>query len=344
MFGSMRVLEETKIFLIAEIAQAHEGSLGIAHSYIDALATTGVDAVKFQTHIAEAESSAYEPFRVNFSYQDQTRLDYWKRMEFTEDQWIGLKEHCDKVNLEFISSPFSNKAVDLLERVGVKRYKIGSGEISNFLLLERVSRTEKPVILSSGMSTVSEIEEAINYLRNRAVEVSVLQCTTAYPTKAEEWGLNVMTDFMDKFSCPVGFSDHSGDIFACLAATSLGAQILEFHVVFDHKMFGPDAKASLTIEQISQLVNGVRQIEKSLSIPVDKSDTARFESLKVMFGKSLAINKDLKIGHTLTFEDLESKKPGNKGIPARDYQSVIGKTLLKNKNAYEFLEDDDIQE
>lgn len=115
------------LFLIAEIAQAHEGSLGIAHSYIDALAETGVNAVKFQTHIAEAESSAFEPFRIKFSYEDATRYDYWKRMEFTPAQWDGLREHCDRAGLEFISSPFSLAAVDLLETVGVKRYKIGSG-------------------------------------------------------------------------------------------------------------------------------------------------------------------------------------------------------------------------
>ena len=118
--------------IIAEIAQAHDGSLGTAHAYIDALAATGVDAIKFQTHIAEAESSIHEPFRVKFSKQDATRMAYWKRMEFTIEQWHGIKAHCDEVGLEFISSPFSNAAVDLLERVGVQRYKIGSGEVSNF--------------------------------------------------------------------------------------------------------------------------------------------------------------------------------------------------------------------
>ena len=122
-------------FLIAEIGQAHEGSLGILHSYIDALADTGVDAVKFQMHIAEAESSAFEPFRVKFSLEDATRFDYWKRMGFTFEQWKGIKEHCDAVGLEFMCSPFSNLAVDWLEELGVKQYKIGSGEVNNLLLL-----------------------------------------------------------------------------------------------------------------------------------------------------------------------------------------------------------------
>jgi N-acetylneuraminate synthase len=121
------------MFIIAEIGQAHNGSLGMAHAYIDALAKTGIDAIKFQTHIAEAESSIHEPFRVKFSKQDATRFDYWKRMEFTLEQWKDLKAHCDDVGLEFMSSPFSNVAVDVLETVGVKRYKIGSGEVNNFL-------------------------------------------------------------------------------------------------------------------------------------------------------------------------------------------------------------------
>ena len=149
-----------KTFIIAEIAQAHDGSLGILHSYIDALATTGIDAIKFQTHIAEAESSIHEPFRVKFSYVDDTRFDYWKRMSFTLEQWQGIKKHCDEVGLEFMSSPFSLAAVELLEAVGIQRYKIGSGEVSNLLMLDRICRTGKPIILSSGMSSMDELDQA----------------------------------------------------------------------------------------------------------------------------------------------------------------------------------------
>ncbi len=150
-------MKKTDVFIIAEIAQAHDGSLGIAHSFIDALKDTGVDAVKFQVHIAEAESSIYEPFRVKFSYEDATRYDYWKRMEFEPYQWSGLKKHCEECGLEFMASVFSNAAVDLLEKLGVKRYKIGSGEVSNLLLLDKIAYTGKPVILSSGMSSYEEL-------------------------------------------------------------------------------------------------------------------------------------------------------------------------------------------
>ena len=329
-----------KTFIIAEVAQAHEGSLGILHSYIDALAQTGVDAVKFQTHIAHAESSEYEPFRVKFSYEDSIRYDYWKRMEFTLDQWKEIKAHCDELGVEFISSPFSNAAVDLLEEVGIETYKIGSGEVNNLLLLEKIARTGKKLILSSGMSSFDELDRTVEFLRGRQVEFAILQCTTAYPTSPEEWGLNIIGELKERYNVPVGFSDHSGDIFACLAATALGAEILEFHAVFDRRMFGPDSPASLTIDEIARLVEGVRQIERSLHYPIDKSDNSRYARLKGIFEKSLAINKDLPAGHILTFEDLEAKKPKGYGIDASRWQEVIGKPLKRNLEAWEFLSDD----
>lgn len=330
------------IFLIAEIAQAHEGSLGIAHSYIDSLAKTGIDAIKFQTHIAEAESSPFEQFRVKFSVEDNSRYDYWKRMEFNLDQWKGLKTHCDEVGMEFMSSPFSIAAIELLEEVGVKRYKVGSGEITNLLLLQRIAQTGKPIILSSGMSSFKELAAAIDFLKPFKNPVSVLQCTTAYPTKAEQWGLNVIEELKNSFQIPTGFSDHSGNVFACLAAASLGANILEFHATFDQRMFGPDARASLTIDQIEFLVKGIREIEKALQSPVKKDEVKDFAELKIMFGKSLAVNKPMKKGSRIELKDIESKKPANQGIDASSYKEVLGKVLAVDKDAYSFLNAKDL--
>lgn len=332
-----------EVLLIAEIGQAHEGSLGLAHSYIDALSETGINAIKFQTHLAYAESSEFEPFRVKFSYEDESRYQYWKRMEFTESQWIGLKDHCSEKGLEFISSPFSLAAVDLLERVGIKRYKVGSGEVSNLLLLEKIARTKKPIIISSGLSSLTEIRQAVNFLKPFGNSLSLLQCTTAYPTIPEQWGLNVMNIFHEEFSIPVGFSDHSGSFYAGLAAVSLGAQILEFHVVFDKQMFGPDSKASLTVSEVGLLVKGVRQIEKALSVSVSKNNIEGLQNLRQMFGKSLAVNKNLIKGHVITFDDLEAKKPSGYGIEAFAYQDVIGKRVCKNLSAFSFLNVEDLE-
>ena len=315
-------------FIIAEIAQAHDGSLGTAHAYIDALSKTGVHAIKFQTHIAEAESSIYEPFRVKFSKQDKTRFDYWKRMEFTLEQWKELKAHCNEVGLEFMSSPFSNAAVDVLEEVGVNRYKIGSGEVTNFLLLEKIAQTKKPVILSSGMSSYDELDKAVDFLKLKDVEYSILQCTTSYPTQPEQYGLNVISELKKRYNVPVGFSDHSAKLETCVAAVALGAEILEFHAVFNKQQFGPDVTSSLTIDDISALVTSVNNIEKALQHPVNKNDNSSFKNLKSIFEKSLAINKDLKKGHQLTFDDLEAKKPADKGIAATYFNSIIGKTTV----------------
>lgn len=329
-------------FIIAEIGQAHDGSLGILHSYIDAVASTGADAIKFQTHIAEAESSEYEPFRVNFSYEDKTRYDYWDRMGFTFEQWVGIKKHCDEADIEFISSPFSQAAVDMLEKLDVKRYKIGSGEVSNFLMLEKIAKTGKPVILSSGMSSFAELDKAVQFVQSFGNELSILQCTTSYPTPHERIGLNVIPELKERYNIPVGLSEHTGNIYAGLGAVAMGAEILEFHVVFDKRMFGPDATSSLDIDQTKQLVEGVRSIEASLFNPVDKSDNSAYTGLKKIFEKSLAINKDLPAGHAISFDDLEAKKPAGYGIAASDFRSIIGKTLHTPLKRYDFLNHKDL--
>ncbi len=309
----------------------------MAHSFIEALSKTGVGAVKFQVHIAEAESSIQEPFRVKLATQDKTRFDYWKRMEFTLQQWKELKKHCDEAGVEFLASPFSNVAVDLLEEVGVKRYKIGSGEVNNFLLLEKIARTEKPVILSSGMSSFEELGHTVAFLKKRKVDISILQCTTAYPTKPENYGLNVIGELKERYGVPVGYSDHSAKIETCIAAAALGAEILEFHAIFSRNSLGPDASSSLEMEEITQLVKAVRKIETALQHPVDKSDNSKFAGLKNIFEKSLSVNKDLKAGHVLRFEDLEAKKPKGFGMEASRFEEVIGMVLKKDMKQWEFL-------
>lgn len=324
-------------YIIAEVGQAHEGSLGILYSYIDAIALTGVNAIKFQMHISEAESSAEEPFRIAFSLEDNTRFDYWKRMGFTLEQWKGIKHHCDQVGLDFVCSPFSNLAVDWLEEIGVKYYKIGSGEVTNFLILEKIVQTGKPIILSSGMSSFDELDRTVAFLKERQVSFSILQCTTAYPTQAEQYGLNVIQELKKRYDVVVGFSDHSAKTETCIAATALGAEILEFHVVFDRQMFGPDSKASLTLQEVKDLVVAVRRIATALINPIDKNSNSNFSELKQIFEKSLAINKNLPKNHVITFDDLEAKKPKNYGILASEYKNIIGKSLKTNLVKWSFL-------
>ncbi len=331
-----------KPYLIAEIAQAHDGSLGILHSYIEAVAKTGVQAIKFQMHIAEAESSIHEPFRVKFSKEDATRYDYWKRMEFTLEQWKEVKKHCDEVGLNFICSPFSNLAVDWLEEVGVHTYKVGSGEVNNFLLLEKITQTGKPIIISSGMSSFAELDKTVDFLKNKKAGFSILQCTTAYPTKPEQYGLNLISELKERYNVTVGFSDHSAKIATGIAAVALGAEVLEFHVVFNRSLFGPDAIASLTLEETKQLAEAVNEIHLAQNNPINKNSNDDFKELKSIFEKSLAINKNLPQGHTITFADLESKKPKGYGISAADFENVIGRKLNNNKSQWDFLNEEDL--
>jgi N,N'-diacetyllegionaminate synthase len=330
-----------KPYLIAEIGQAHEGSLGILHSYIDAVATTGVQAIKFQMHIAEAESSIHEPFRIKFSYEDATRFDYWERMSFTLEQWKGIKKHCNEVGLDFICSPFSNLAVDWLEEIGVECYKIGSGEVNNWLLLEKIAKTKKKVILSSGMSSYAELDKTVGFLKERNVSFSMLQCTTSYPTQPEQYGLNIIKELKNRYNVIVGFSDHSAKIATAIAAVALGAEILEFHVVFDKRMFGPDTKSSLTIDEVSEMVQSVNEVYVALQNPIDKNQNEQYSILKAIFEKSLAVNKDLPKGHMITFDDLEAKKPKGYGVDAMRFQEVIGRPLNKDLKQWDFLNDGD---
>jgi len=334
---------KNKIYLIAEIGQAHDGSLGILHSYIDAIADTGVDAIKFQTHIAEAESSLQEPFRINFSYEDATRFDYWKRMSFSKEQWIEIKKHCEEKGLDFLSSPFSQAAVDLLESINVNQYKIGSGEVSNFLMLEKIAKTGKPIILSSGMCSFKELDDAINFLQPFGNKLSVLQCTTSYPTPPERIGLNVISELKNRYpNIPIGLSEHTGKIATGIAAATLGAEILEFHAVFDRRMFGPDASSSLTIDEITELVNSIRFLEKALAHSIDKNDLSPYTDLKKIFEKTIAVNKDLPKGHVITFNDLEAKKPARQGVSANEFKKIIGKSLTRDLKKWNFLKAEDI--
>ena len=330
--------------IIIEIGLAHDGSLGTAHSYIDVLANSGTDAIKFQTHKADAESSDFEPFRVKFSKQDKTRQQYWKRTEFTIEQWMGLKKHCEDLNIEFISTPSSISAVELLEKLNVARYKVGSGDTTNLLLLKRLGITKKPILLSSGMSSFDELEKAITFLEKFGNPLTLMQCTSKYPTSPKEWGLNNIQELKKRFELPVGFSDHSGTIYACLAATVMGAEVFEFHVVFDKRQFGPDVSSSITIDQVKILTDGIKSIQTAMNNPLNKDNISQFEDLKNMFGKSLSVNKNKKTGEIIEFDDLESKKPSEYGIPAIEFEKVIGKTLNKNLAKWSFLNWEDLDE
>jgi N-acetylneuraminate synthase len=342
LIGNRPVGESHRPLVIAEVAQAHDGSLGTAHAFIDAIADAGADAVKFQTHIASAESTASEPWRVNFSKQDATRYDYWRRMEFTPERWVGLKKHADERGLIFLSSPFSPEAFELLKSIGIQAWKVASGEVTNLPLLQMILATKLPVLLSSGMSSIADLDQAVGTCRAAKASFGVFQCTTMYPCPPEKIGLNLLGEFRERYGCAVGLSDHSGKIFSCLAAATLGASMIELHVTFSRQMFGPDVPASVTFPELKQLVEGVADIHRMRTTDV-KKDTiaAEMSSMKGIFQKTIVARTDLKAGTILKNSDVALKKAGG-GIPPEKLSTVIGRKLSRDLKADAALSESDL--
>lgn len=335
--------KRSKCFIIAEIAQAHDGSLGIAHSYIDAVAEAGVDAVKFQTHIADAESTKDEEFRVNIFPQDKNRFEYWKRMEFTFDQWQGLYKHAEEKGLVFLSSPFSIEAIDLLLKLNIKAWKIGSGEFFSENLLNKLIETNLPLLVSTGMSLKSEIKELVEKFNKLKVDFALMQCTSKYPTKLSEIGLQVMHEFRSSYQCLVGLSDHSGTIYPSLLALAQGCDFLEVHTTFDKRIFGPDSLSSLDIQELELICNARDNFDKMINSKFDKDQLSQeLISTKKLFSKSLSLNCNLKKGQTILESHIVLKKPGT-GILYNQKQKIIGKKVLRDIYSNEILKWEDLE-
>lgn len=335
---------KSKTLIIAELAQAHDGSIGLVHSYIDSLKNTGVDAIKFQMHFAEFESSKYEKFRVNFSSQDKSRFDYWKRIEFNQDQWMQIKRHCEDVGLKFICSIFSDHSIEVLSKIGANIIKVPSGELSNFLMLSKLIKNKKnKIILSTGLSNNKEIDEAFKICSKQKKNISILHCTSEYPCPPERLGLNQIGYLKKKYNVPVGLSDHSGNIYSSLMAIMLGAEIIEAHVVFDKRMFGPDTLSSITIEDFKKLVEGARFIEKAKLFELNKNKLSKkTKETKKIFGKSMIINKNLPKGSIITMDDIGSLKPEGYGLSPKYFEKIINKRLKRNIKKYEFISLNDV--
>jgi N-acetylneuraminate synthase len=341
--SATRGLEHGRCFVVAEVGLAHDGSLGLAHAYVDEAARGGADAVKFQTHIAAAESTLAEPFRIKFSRQDATRYEYWQRMEFTEAEWQGLAEHAAERKLTFLSSPFSHDAVALLTRVGMAMWKVPSGEVGNLPLLEAMIETGRPILLSSGMSPIAELDKAVELVQRARLPLAVLQCTTAYPCPPERVGLNMIPFFRDRYQSFVGLSDHSGTIYPGIAAATLGSEIVEVHITMSRGMFGPDVRASVTIEELRQLVDGIRFVERMRVNPVDKDAVAvDMRPLRAIFTKSLVARQPLAAGTVLTEAHVAFKKPGT-GIPAERVNEVLGRTVRRDIGPDELIREEDLE-
>lgn len=318
-----------KPYIIAEIAQTHEGSIGLAHSFISSVATYGANAVKFQVHFADEESSPEDQFRPGYLFYDSNRYEYWKRLEFEKETWISLRTYAKSLNLDFIVSVFSLKALNMMLEIGVDFIKLGSGEVFNPLLISELKKSDTPLIVSTGLSSLQEVEEIIKLFENRE-NFYLMQCTSSYPTSLDEIGLNIIEDYNQKVPGRIGFSDHSGSIYPSLAAYAMGAVMTEVHITMHREMFGPDVTASITLEQLLELRKGLDAFYEIFSNPVDKNKLSSLMiSMKTMFTKSFHYSSNLISGHQLTMNDLKLLKP-NIGIPSHRLELIIGKILRRD--------------
>lgn len=314
-------------YIIAEVGNTHEGSLGLAKQFIKTAAECGANAIKFQTHIFEAESCENAPNPPYFC--GETRKEYFTRTAFTRNQYIELKKYAEsECGVDFLSSPFSLEAVDLLEDIAVSAYKIPSGEVSNIPLLKKIALTGKKVYLSSGMSSWQEIDLAVSTLKkNGCSDLLLMQCTSEYPCPSEHSGLNVMVEMKNRYHLPVGYSDHTLSIAVPVCAVVMGATVIEKHFTLSKNMYGSDAGNSFEPEEFKFLVNEIRAAEKAVYSMVDKDISGKkLGEMKYVFEKSIVAAGNLDQGDIIKESDLAFKKPGN-GIAAREYEKIVGKKL-----------------
>lgn len=328
-----------RVLVIAEIGSVHDGSFGNALRLIDAAAEAGADAVKFQTHIAEAETLRDAKSPSYFSAEP--RFEYFTRTGFSLEKWQKIASHCRERNVEFMSSPFSEEAVDLLEQVGMQRYKIPSGEVTNVPMLEKIAALGKSVILSSGMSPWDELDRAVGVVKASRSGLAVLQCTSEYPCPPERVGLNVMLEMRDRYGVPVGLSDHTVNPYATLAAVALGATVIERHLTFSRKMYGSDAKHSLEPAELADLIRGIREIEVMRATDVDKDNIENLREMKSIFEKSVVALKHVAAGAVFERDALGIRKPGT-GLPAARLKDVVGRRAARDVTAGRVLVEDDL--
>jgi N-acetylneuraminate synthase/N,N'-diacetyllegionaminate synthase len=330
-------------FIVAEVGVNHNGDVNLAKKLIDASKEAGADAVKFQTFKAEnvvtknAEKADYQKEATGHGSQHEMI----KKLELSGDDFRELAEYAKERNIMFLSSPFCKDSVDLLDKIGVPAFKIASGEITNLPLLKYVSSKGKPIILSTGMATLGEIEEAIETIRSGGVkDIILLHCVTSYPAKIEDANLKAIQTLKYAFKLPVGFSDHTREIAIPVAAVALGACVIEKHLTLDRKMPGPDHKASLEPHEFEEMVKAIRNVEKALGDGI-KKPTEEEEKIKKVARRSIVAKVNIPKGATITEGMLDVKRPGT-GIEPKYMKIIVGRKTKKKIKKDELITMDKI--
>lgn len=320
---------QDKIFIIAEAGVNHNGSLAMGKQMIDSAVASGADAVKFQAFKAEqlvcvdTEKAGYQKESTSI---EETQFAMLKKLELRQDDFYELARHCKEKGIEFIVSPFDMDSVTLLYEMGVTTFKIPSGEITNLPYLERIGSLKRKIILSTGMADLDEISTAMDILTQSGsplANITLLHCTTSYPTPFHDVNLKAMATLRDVFKVDVGYSDHTEGIEVAVAAAALGAVVIEKHFTLDKSLPGPDHKASIEPDELAQMVRSIRHVEQAMG-KVRKVATPSDLLNRDVVRKSIVAARDIKKGEIFTKENITVKRPGT-GISPMKWYSVLGK-------------------
>lgn len=327
------------IIIIAEAGVNHNGNLNLAKKMIEEAKKAGADYVKFQTFIPKELVTAYAPkadYQNREAEKRDSQLEMLQNLALDEEAFIELKKHCDRLGIGFLSTPFDMKSIDFLAELDMDYWKIPSGEITNLPYLEKIAKTRKNVILSTGMSEMDEIREAVDILeRNGASEIMILHCNTEYPTPFADVNLTAMKQIENDLNKQVGYSDHTEGIEVPIAAAALGAKIIEKHFTLDRKMEGPDHQASLEPGQLTDMVRAIRHIEDAIGNG-KKMRTASERCNVDVVRKSIVASKDIHTGEIFTEDNITVKRPGNGISPMKWYQ-VLGQKATRDYKTDEFI-------
>ena len=329
-----------KVFIIAEAGVNHNGSIELAKQLIDKASEAGADAVKFQSFKAEklvTKTAKKAEYQETTTGTEENQFQMIKKLELDYGKHQELMDYCKTKNIIFLSSPFDLDSIDLLHNLGLEIFKIPSGEIINLPYLRKIGSLKKKVILSTGMSTLSDIEKALEVLRKAGTsDISILHCNTEYPTPMKDVNLKAMNTIKEAFKVAVGYSDHTLGIEVPIAAVALGARIIEKHFTLDKTMEGPDHRASLEPDELKEMVTAIRNIEEALGDGVKKLSNSEAKNINIA-RKSIVANQQIKKGDLFTENNLAVKRPGT-GISPMQWDEVVGKAAIRDFEEDEMIE------
>lgn len=328
------------VYIIAEAGVNHNGELHLAKELVVKAKEIGADAIKFQTFRAEnivTKTADRADYQKENCGGEESQFEMIKKLELSEDEFKELFSFCKEIGIDFLSSPFDLSSIEFLSELGLKRYKIPSGEITNLPYLRAISNVSDEVILSTGMATPGEIKKAIEILKPAKKEsLIILHATTEYPCPYDEVNLKAMITIRDSFGFSIGYSDHTQGIEIPVAAVSLGATVIEKHFTLDNEMLGPDHKASLNVEDFKKMVRAIRNVESSFGDGIKKPTKSEKKNISIV-RKSIVANGEIKKGEILTEENLTTKRPGNGLNPMENWDNLIGTPAERDYKADELI-------